>query len=262
MVTTSATELYPVRSYEVDLRGRLTPSSLCNYLQESAGLHARQLGVSVEQLKTAGMTWFLWRLHVWIERLPTWTETVAIETWPAEMGRPYAIRDFRIRAGEDEIGVATSAWLLMDLEARRPIRRVPDRIRDLHPVLPQRALRDTFKRLPACEVASSQCELRVRRADLDLNGHLNHVAAISAMIEAVPPEIIGDRRLVALEVELKGEGHHGDVLTSRCEGVDTGGEALRHSLSRDLDSKELARGRSRWRRDRGVCGELPGAPEI
>ena len=247
MVATTATELYPVRSYEIDSHGRLTPAALCNYLQESAGLHARQLGVSVEQLQAEGMTWFLWRLHVRIERLPAWTETVAVDTWPAEMGRPYAVRDFRIRAGEEEIGVATSAWLLMDLAARRPIRRVPDRIRDLHPVPPRRALSDAFRRLPACGGVSFEHQLSVCRADIDLNGHLNHVAAISAMLEAAPAEIVEGRQLVALEVELKGEGHHGDELTSRCE-LDAG-EALRHSLSRNHDGKELARARSWWRRD-------------
>ena len=46
----NATERYAVRSYEVDGHGRLAVPALCNYLQESAGLHARQLGVSVEQL--------------------------------------------------------------------------------------------------------------------------------------------------------------------------------------------------------------------
>ncbi len=36
----SATEHYPIRSYEVDSGARLTVPALCNYLQESAGLHA------------------------------------------------------------------------------------------------------------------------------------------------------------------------------------------------------------------------------
>ncbi len=36
----SATEHYPIRSYEVDPGAQLTVPALCNYLQESAGLHA------------------------------------------------------------------------------------------------------------------------------------------------------------------------------------------------------------------------------
>ncbi len=259
MVTTTATELYPVRSYEIDGSGRLTPASLCNYLQESAGLHARALGVSVEQLLKVGMTWFLWRLHLQVARFPTWAETIEVETWPAEMGRPYAVRDFRIRVGGAEIGVATSAWLLMDVATKRPIRRVPEHIRAFHPDPPRRALSDSFHRLPGCEAGDSSCDLKVRRTDLDLNGHLNHVAAISALLEAVPGASsdgassggvssggvsFGDVRLASLEVEYRGEGHHGDRLTSRCEAV---GDDLQHALFRD-DGRELARARSRWRR--------------
>ena len=257
MVPTTATDLYPVRSYEVDVEGRLTPAALCNYLQESAGLHARRLGVSVEQLQALGMTWFLWRLHLQVARLPTWTEIVEVETWPAEMGRPYAVRDFRLRVGEDPIGVATSAWLLMDLATKRPIRRVPDRIRDLHPDPPKRALSDAFRRLPACGTSSAHVDLKVRRSDLDLNGHLNHVAAISALLEAVPADLRKSRQIAALEVEYRGEGHLGDRLTARSEPIEAG-DLLQHSLTEGAD-RELARARTRWRQPgppAGSSGQL------
>ncbi len=241
----SATESYPIRSYEIDAGGRLTVPALCNYLQESAGLHARQLGVAVDQLRREGMTWFLWRLHLRIGELPGWGETVAIETWPAELGKPFAIRDFRIRAGERQLGVATSAWLLMDLARKRPIRRFPAHIRDLHPDPPRRVLDDAFRRLPAGDGQGAACDFLPRRGDLDLNGHLNHVATIAAMLEAVPEEIAGRRRLATLEVEFRGEGRHGDALEARCE---TAGRRLHHTLVRGADGKELARARSRWRR--------------
>ena len=239
----SATERYPIRSYEVDVRGRLTIPTLCNYLQESAGLHARQLGVSVEQLRREGMTWFLWRLHLRMEEFPCWGKTVTVETWPAEMGKPFAIRDFRILDGEHEIGVATSAWLLMDLVKLRPMRRFPARIHDLHPEPPRRALPDAFHRLPACDDSGATCEAVLRRGDLDMNGHLNHVAAIAAMLEAVPAERIDEHRLESLEVEFRGEGHYGDALEARCSQEDS---EVRHMLVRKSDGKELIRARSRW----------------
>lgn len=266
MVTVTALELYPVRSYEVDGDGRLAVPALCNYLQESAGLHARALGVSVEQLQRSGMTWFLWRLHLRIDRLPTWPEIVCVETWPAELGKPYAVRDFRIRIEEEAVGVATSAWLLMDVARQRPIRRLPPRIRDLHPDPPRRALLDRFRPLPDCGSQSHRRQITVRRSDLDLNGHLNHVAAISVMLEAVPREIVDHYRIESLEVEFRGEGRHGDALTAQCstpegstpDGSPAGGEQdaagdrirLVHGLSRREDGKELVRGLSWW---------LPGA---
>ncbi len=245
----TAVETYPIRSYEIDGRGVLAIPALCNYLQESAGLHARALGVSIDQLRPEGMTWFLWRLHLRIGELPGWGEAVAVETWPAELGRPFAIRDFSIRHGEREVGVATSAWLLMDVEKNRPIRRLPARIREVHPDPPRRALPDPFHRLPACDSGGLARDVAVRRGDLDLNGHLNHVAAIGAMLEAVPAEHVGRRRLETLEVELRGEGRYGDALEARCEPPDP---EARHLLVRKADGKELARARTRWRRIDGA----------
>ena len=247
VAASSATERYPVRSYEVDSRGRLTVTALCDYLQESAGLHARALGVSVEQLLTRGMTWFLWRLHLRVDHLPGWGETVAIETWPAELGKPFAIRDFRLHVDDREIGVATTAWLLMDVAAKRPIRRLPERIRVLHPEEPQRALPDRFCRLPACAEDAPRRRITVRRTDLDLNAHLNHVAAIDALLEVVPAEIYDERRIESLEVEFRGEGSYRDVLESRCASDGEAGGTLLHGLTREADGKEVARGRSRWR---------------
>ncbi len=241
----SATERYPIRSYEIDAQARLTIPALCNYLQESAGLHARELGASVDQLRQQGMTWFLWRLHLRISELPAWGETVAIDTWPAELGKPFAIRDFRIHHGEREIGVATSAWLLMDLVKERPIRRFPEWLRDLHPDPPHRALEDRFRRLPEDGTNDFARDVLPRRGDLDLNGHLNHVAAIAGLLEAVPGEIAGPSRLEVLEVEFRGEGRHGDPLEAHCGRND---HRLSHTLIRKTDGKEIARARSRWRR--------------
>ncbi len=242
----SATEHYPIRSYEIDARGRLAIPALCDYLQESAGLHARQLGVSVEELRREGMTWFLWRQHLEIGELPAWGETVSVETWPAELGKPFAIRDFRLSVGDHELGVATSAWLLMDIVRGRPIRHFPAHIRDLHPETPQRALSDPFHRLPACEDPGWKCNVILRRGDLDLNGHLNHVAAIAAMLEAAPAEVFDRCRLQALEVEYRGEGRYGETLEARCR---QDGSEMRHVLVRKSDGKELARARSHWRED-------------
>lgn len=88
--------------------------------------------------------------------------------------------------------------------------------------------------------------MTVRRSDLDLNGHLNHVAAISALLEAVPAEVAVAQRVESLEVEFRGEGHYRDQLISQLAVAEPESE-LHHRLSRTADGKELARGRSRWR---------------
>ena len=55
---------FQVRSYEVDLTGRVRATALLNYMQEAAGDHSRLLGVAVRDLMPLGLTWVLSRTHL------------------------------------------------------------------------------------------------------------------------------------------------------------------------------------------------------
>jgi acyl-ACP thioesterase-like protein len=48
---------FPVRYYELDSHGNVSPVTLLNYLQDTAGLHAAQLGVAVSDLRRLGLNW-------------------------------------------------------------------------------------------------------------------------------------------------------------------------------------------------------------
>jgi acyl-CoA thioesterase FadM len=61
---------FPVRYYELDSHGNVSPVTLLNYLQDTAGLHAAQLGVAVSDLCRLGLTWVLSRVHLVIAQYP------------------------------------------------------------------------------------------------------------------------------------------------------------------------------------------------
>lgn len=87
---------YQVHSYEIGPDGHVRIQKVCNYLQDAAGCHARELGVSVDQLLPKGLTWVLSKLRLHMVRLPKWGEVIRIMTWPADVQRLFAIRDFRL----------------------------------------------------------------------------------------------------------------------------------------------------------------------
>lgn len=263
-VVPKSVERYTVRSYEIDPQGRLHLAALCDYLQESASLHARMLGFSIEQMP--GMTWFLHQLRLRLDApLPDWRDTVVVETWPAELGRPFAIRDYRLwveseAGGRSPLGVATSAWLLVDVETGRVLRRHPEALKRLHLDPPVRALDVRFRRLPSCPSAEAGRPVHVRHRDLDLNGHLNNVAAMVATLEGVPRDIIDHRQPTDFEIEFIAQGHRDDPLVAVASPAepevedgthaspDGSDEPIRliHSLKRRETGEEITRGRSRW----------------
>lgn len=238
-------ESFKIRSYEIDPRGVATFQSVCNFLQEAAGTHARELGVSVEQLLDIGLTWVLSRLRVEIDAYPALTEMVVIETWPAEINKLYAIRDFRLRtAGEAQIGAATSAWLLIDMERKRPA-RLPEHIRKFHPDEPVRALALGFEPLAKVDQPEFEKSFAVRMSDLDLNNHVNNTCYIEWALESLPRAFQMAHQITAFEIQFLAEGVYGDTVMAQAQQADSP-QTYVHGLFRASDGRELARAVSTW----------------
>ncbi len=243
------TEVFTVRTFEVDVDGLLSIQNLCNYLQEAAGNHARALGVSVEQLDDKYLTWVLSRLHVKVQRFPTWRDTVFIDTWPSGHNGLFATREFRIytEAG-DQVARGTSAWLLLDILRRRPI-RMPDFI-DKIPVPEQsRAIPDPFLKMASLEHSTMQRHFEVRFSDIDLNKHANNVSFINWAMESVPASFMNSHRLTGLEIHFRAEANQGNTIIAKARKDEKNNEVIfQHALynAADESSKEIAAARSKW----------------
>ena len=235
---------FPVRAYEVGQDGKLTMANMCNYLQEAAGLHAHELHVALHHLTSQGITWVLARLHVKMKVLPTWQDEIIIETWPAQIDRIFAIRDFKIMCRKEEIGVATSAWALIDLKTRKSLRSFPEVILDLHPQEPVRSLADPFSKMVIPD--TDQCEnYAIRYADVDINHHVNNVVYINLLTENAQSIVKPKASFKELEIEFRGEAFCGDVLTARVNRNGNRGEFI-HSLINEKTATEVIRARSVW----------------
>ncbi len=168
------TDTFYVHSYEIDTTGTASIKSICNYLQETAGNHADELGVAVDRLSEENRTWVLSRLHVEMDRYPRWREELQIETWPSGENGLLATREFILSSADgDELGRATSAWLIIDIDRRRPV-RIPDYVSEIRLPDRERVLPET-EELPSMEDPDLEATFRVRHSDLDLNAHVNNV---------------------------------------------------------------------------------------
>jgi len=242
------TEEFKIRAYEVGPNGRVTLQSIFNYMQEAAGNHAFELGVSVDKLLKQNLTWVLSRVHLRVDKYPFWKQGVTIETWPADKDGFYAIRDFRILDEKgSEIGQATSSWMMLDIIHRKPI-LIPEYIEEMKNKDQGRALDDRFEKLPKLERIDSEKLFNVRLSDLDLNQHVNSVNYLEWAIESVPADIFKGFILTDVEVTYRAESHYGDLVQSQCQmQTSDDGRSIVHRLQRQSDEKELARLVSTWR---------------
>jgi acyl-ACP thioesterase len=238
---------YRVRSYEVDGGGRLRPVTLLNYLQDSAGNHAAELGFSVSQLRRRQVTWVISRYHVRFFRHPRRGEELEVRTWPSARQSLFALRDFEVC---DLFGVpavaATSSWALIDLERRRPVRLADHLSR--YPLIERRALEDDFPTLPVPAQVDLELPFRVRYGDLDVNGHVNNTVYADWAMETVPAEIARNWLVESLEIGFRAEAFYGDRVLVRTQALDVGEKAVFvHQLVSDRDGRELTRLRTSWR---------------
>ena len=176
---------FTVRSYEAGIANHVTLPTLCNYMQEAAGVNAARLGWGIQTLQTEGHTWMLSRLHVSVTRYVPWGETITVRTWPSGMkGRLIAKRCF---LGFDEKGEelfrASSEWLYVDMAAQK-IAKLPETFADLVPPgTPGFELPDIggkFAHLPSVE---GSADVLTRHSDLDFNDHVNNVHYVEWMLE-------------------------------------------------------------------------------
>ena len=202
---------YEVRAYEADVSGRASLPSLCRYLEDAAGRNAVELGFGMEELSRQNCTWVLSRLHFEITRRPSLNRPVAVQTWPAGTDRLFALREFRLFDEEENfLMTASSAWMILDLERRRPLRPQPffDNIplpeRDEDPLVPEK--------LDPPGNGEKTGSLAVPFSSLDINNHVNNVAYLNWALDHLKQGFLQQNRIIRGDINYLAEAFQGDNL--------------------------------------------------
>jgi acyl-ACP thioesterase len=235
-------ETFRVQALDADAGNRLSPGALARFLQEVAAASADRLGFGYEALRARNHAWVLHGLRIRIAQRPGYHQLVHVATWPRELIRLLAFREFLVTddAGRP-VAAASSAWVVMDATTRRLAR--PDPYLD-RPWRPDKALDRDPQQPAALTAPDAELPVRVRWSDLDLNGHLNNTRFLDLALETFDDAWLLAHEPVEVEMSFLAEGRRGDVLLSRRQKESEG--VFLHSLVRESDGKELFRARTVW----------------
>jgi acyl-ACP thioesterase len=205
-------EKVSVRFGDVDRSGRLTLGSIFSFFQEAAISHAADLGVGLDDMTRTGQAWILSRISLFVERRPLYGETVEVSTWPRRWEKLFALRDYAIRDAEGrELVRGRGAWLVLDIEKRRPLR-----VQAIMDSLPSNDGIDAF---PAGSLAlnprenlSRIAERRALYSDIDYYGHANNARYIQWIQDATDMEIITKASQFRLDVNYLNEVMPGETV--------------------------------------------------
>jgi acyl-ACP thioesterase len=199
-------------------------------------------------LLSENYTWLLSRLKIKIASFPLWKDQIQISTWPSGAQRLFALRDFELQDKDNQaVAAAVSAWLVLDVQKRRPVRIAPF-VERLKPLEGDHILPDTLDKLPGLEFRTHEKKFVVRYRDLDINQHVNNASFVEWLVESVPVRVLNTSSLAELEINFLAEAFYEDHILAACHPLDSQNTSFHHSLIRQQDGQELARARTVWRK--------------
>lgn len=203
-----------VTTADADFMGRLRTGALVNLLLQGAVKSADELGFGLAFLRENSLFWVLSRLSVEISASMKWRDRLTVETWPRDIDGFYYLRDFIIRNHDGEAVVrATSAWLAIGLERKRPV-RLSEENNDLFTKL--RNLSSGVRELPVLHRPDAGPDQLKRITpcyfDLDLNGHVTTTRYIDWIMDSFPLGFHRDHRPSVLDINFMKEVLPGDTV--------------------------------------------------
>ena len=199
---------YIIKTQDVDGHKRLRLFNLENYILETAGTVADELGYGIVQLHPLGLTWILTRLSIEMYELPTYGETVRLETWIESNAHMLSTRDFRIYKGDMLIGRCKSVWAILDLDKREIANafNLPmfDNCIDGEVIDMPRVRMTTIPEPTVC------VPHKIVYSDIDYNGHCNSCRYLQAMTDAYLPNYYD--KTIRLDINYSKEVMLGDEL--------------------------------------------------
>jgi acyl-ACP thioesterase len=238
---------FVVSSYDLNPRGKARLTTMANYFQEMAYHHANQLGFGYKDMNRRQTMWVLSRMRIRMDQYPVWDDQVSVETWHKGMDRIFGLRDFRVKNEAGKVlGVASSAWLILDSRTRRPVRPESD---VLHKGRGAGSVFETQLakiRLPEHMIKNTPRE--VQFSDLDIVGHVNNVKYMEWCIDAIQSAECMETEIRELEINFMHEAMLGDKITlSTANRSSDAKESEVYFLAiREKDNQEIIRARLAW----------------
>lgn len=202
-MTEILTEKRTLQAYQCDRYGKMRPLILMNELQGMGDKHAERLGVGYEYCLSHNMAWVVTHYLVDIIEMPTEREELVIQTWPSCQDALRATRDFEILGADGRLMVrATSQWILIDLNSRRPLRL--DENLPKWMINTRRAWDRTFDKFPDFTPTKTHT-MKCRFDDIDVNQHINNAVYAVWATESVGYEYRNQHTLRRIEMNFKKE---------------------------------------------------------
>ena len=203
---------YRIGIEDIGLNNEATNKALLKIMEDVSGFHSASIGYGVFEVESKRKAWMLldWKMKV-IKR-PKYNDEIKAQTWSRGADRLYAYRDFQIMDREGNIiAIATSRWIFVDIDRRRPVRLTPELI-DLYESEPDKRVFDEDLEDIKCEDYIFKKEYYIQRRDIDINEHMHNLSYLDMAYEILPEDIYKTKVFDNVRMIYKKEIVYGEMV--------------------------------------------------
>jgi len=209
---------YTTRWHDTDATGKLRPSALLVYMQETSNRHVASVGQSLDELRDEkGLAFILSRIRMAIHRPLEAFEDIRVETFTTYSKGYASVRCFRVLAGDEVVAEADTTWALVDIKDKRLCHMdesgyIFENEEPLEIDLPART------RAPRDISFDTVGSRRIVYSDLDYNMHMNNTRYPDMLCDYMPIDAVG--RIKGMTLSYLHEAAFGDTVTVQCARQD------------------------------------------
>ena len=187
--------------------GKLEERAILRVLEDIASYHSDSVGYGVRNIDKNKLVWLLleWRVKIHIPM--NYGESYRVTTWSRGVCSPCTtLRDFEIFDEEGNLCVsASSKWTPVNFFDRKLL-RVTDELLGLYGTESKSTFEDgDLCRLREPKIYTYEMPYRVRRKEIDLNGHLHNLCYLDIALETIPEDVYRERDFREIRITYRKE---------------------------------------------------------
>lgn len=178
---------------DININRKIKNRYILSCLENIAAKHSDSINLGLNDLKNTGITWMLLDWKVEILKRPSYGDILEVSTWSRHANKCYAYRDFEIYVNGEKCIIATSKWVLFDINRKRPIRVEEEVISKYKPEIQKTAFDIIeLEKMQEMEQYDKEFEYIIRKSDIDFNGHLHNLNYLDIVYEIFDENIYND----------------------------------------------------------------------
>lgn len=161
----------------------MTDKRIFACLEDIATMHSHLARNDMSFIAELNQTWVLIEWVIDVRKRPVYSDVIEVATWTRKEKSRYALRDFEITCNGEVCAVASSKWLVVDIDSRKIIRLTDEFTRRYMPE--ERAVLDisSLSRLSVRDDYDRAADISIRKSDIDMNGHVHNLVFMDYLAE-------------------------------------------------------------------------------